>query len=123
MITPAAFLIHPVHRPAFGMAARNPEERPTAMSRAVIPSEKTKRYVNPHTGLAPALPTQVSTAPNAGAPHGAATRPLVAPIRNTPPRLPPPKRLAQALTRSGAVKLTTSNIPSAKSSSRFPNAK
>src|SRR5213080_2437920 len=94
-ITPAAFLIHVIHAPARGSADSVPENNPTTTSRAVMPSENTKRYVNPSTPLR-VVATQVSTAANAGAPHGAATIPDVAPSRNTagydPPATPPPPR-------------------------------
>src|SRR2546425_11692809 len=90
--TPAPFLIHTIHFPERGSRARVPDETPTATSSAVIPNENTNRYTKPSTALC-VVATQVSTTPKAGAPHGAATIPEAAPIRNTagydpPPRLP-----------------------------------
>src|SRR2546422_10673592 len=92
--TPAAFLIHDIHAPARGSAASAPEKNPTTTSRADIPSENTNRYTNPSTALC-VVATHVRTAAKAGAPHGAATSPDVAPRRNTageerPARAPAP---------------------------------
>src|SRR3989442_4893806 len=93
--TPAAFLIHDIHAPARGNAASAPEKKPTTTSTAVMPSENTNKYTKPSTALR-VVATQVSTAANAGAPHGAATRPDVAPRRNTAGKEPPPRLPAQA---------------------------
>src|SRR2546428_13613089 len=80
--TPAAFLIQDIHAPARGSAASAPEKNPPTTSRADIPSEHTKGKRNPSTALRVVAP-QESTAANAGAPHGAATTPALAPRRNT----------------------------------------
>src|SRR5213594_5025968 len=94
--TPAAFLIHDIHAPARGNAAIAPEKNPTTTSSAVMPSENTNKYRNPNTPLR-VVATHVSTAANAGAPHGAATTPDVAPSRTTagydPPRRPAAHRI------------------------------
>src|SRR5437764_15043074 len=82
-ITPAAFLIHAIHAPARGNVDRVPENSPTTTSSAVMPSEKTNRYVKPNTPLR-VVATQVSTAANAGAPHADATIPEAALARTTP---------------------------------------
>src|SRR6059058_6496644 len=97
-ITPAAFLIRAIHAPARGSAASVPENNPTTTSRAVMPSENTKRYVNPSTPLR-VVATHVSTAANAGAPHGAATIPEVAPSRKTAGYDPPPRPAAHRIRR------------------------
>src|SRR2546430_3362120 len=60
-IAPAAFLIHAIHAPARGNVDRVPENSPTTTSSAVMPSEKTNRYVKPNTPLR-VVATQVSTA-------------------------------------------------------------
>src|SRR5712664_3589780 len=117
--TPATLLIHDIHAPARGSAASAPEKNPTATSRADMPSENTKRYRNPSTALR-VVATQVSTAANAGAPHGAATSPDVAPRRNTAGYEPPPRLPAQAERRAGSRTGMTSSSASAKTSSRLP---
>src|SRR6266853_1013368 len=70
-ITPAAFLIHTIHAPARGNVDRVPENSPTTTSSAVMPSEKTNRYVKPNTPLR-VVATHVNTAANAGVQHGKA---------------------------------------------------
>ena len=99
-----------------------PEKRPTTTSSAVIPSEKTNNEMKPHTAFCEAA-TQVSTTVKAGAPHGAATSPEVAPMRKAPPRESAPSRDAQATTRVGALIGITSSIASAAISSRLPKAR
>src|SRR2546423_3643778 len=101
-IAPAAFLIQAIHAPARGNVDRVPENSPTTTSSAVMPSEKTNRYVKPNTPLR-VVATQVNTAANAGAPHGAATIPEVAPSRNTPAYEPPDTRPAHCMRRCGAA--------------------
>src|SRR5207253_11125523 len=120
-MTPAAFLIHTIHAPALGSVAREPEKRPTITSSAVMPSENTNKYTNPRTPLR-VVATQVSTAANAGAPHGAATTPDVAPSRNTAGYDPPPSPEAHCTTRDGTATGITSSMASAKKSSKFPIA-
>src|SRR2546425_3387975 len=120
-IAPAARFTHTIHGPERGRAASVPEKIPTTASSAVMPSEKTKRYTKPSTPLRVAA-TQVSTAANAGAPHGAATMPEVAPSRNTAGYDPPPRLPAHASSRRGADTGNTSSIASPNSSSRFPMA-
>src|SRR2546428_11298763 len=88
--TPATLLIHNIHAPARGSAASAPEKKPTTTSRTVMPSENTNKYRNPSTALR-VVATQVRTAANAGAPHGAATSPDVAPRWNTAGQEPPPR--------------------------------
>src|SRR3990170_6108408 len=105
--TPPARLIQRVHFPARGREARLPLNRPTATSSAVRPMEKTNRYRKPSTAL-PVVLTKVSTAANAGAPHGAATRPDVAPRANTPPTELPARRPAHGAKRAGAFTVKTS---------------
>src|SRR5712691_7676341 len=117
--TPAAFLIHDIHTPARGSAASAPEKKPTTTSSADMPSENTNRYRNPSTALR-VVATQVSTAANAGAPHGAATNPEVAPRRKTAGYDPPPRLPAQAASFAGSRTGMTSSIASAKTSSRLP---
>src|SRR5207249_2563290 len=119
--TPAAFLIHDIHAPARGSAASAPEKNPTTTSRTDMPSENTNRYRNPSTALR-VVATHVSTAANAGAPHGAATSPDVAPRRKTAGYEPPPRLPAQAERRAGSRTGMTSSSASAKTSSRFPMA-
>src|SRR5207248_5215609 len=118
-IAPAAFLIHAIHAPARGNVDRVPENSPTTTSSAVMPSEKTNRYVKPNTPLR-VVATQVSTAANAGAPHGAATIPDVAPSRKTAGYDPPPNPAAHCVTRDGTATGNKSSMASAKKSSRFP---
>src|ERR1041384_215731 len=67
--------------------------------------------------------TQVSTAANAGAPHGAATMPDVAPSSNTAGYDPPDNPLAQATSRCGAATGNTSSIASPHSNNRFATAR
>src|SRR5690348_17924202 len=86
-----------------------------------MPSENTNRYTNPSTPLRVAA-TQVSTAANAGAPHGAATIPDVAPSRNTAGYDPPPNPDAHRMRRSGADTGITSSMASPKIRSKFPIA-
>src|SRR5438093_13328445 len=109
--TPAAFLIRDIHAPAAASAARAPGRNPTTTSRADMPSENTNRYRNPSTALR-VVATQVSTAANAGAPHGAATSPDVAPRRNTAGYEPPPRLPAQAERRAGSRTGMTSSSAS-----------
>src|SRR2546425_9408815 len=116
---PAPFLIHAIHAPARGSAANEPENSPTTTGSAVMPSENTKRYTKPSTALR-VVATQVSTAANAGAPHGAATMPEVAPSRNTPGYDPPVRRPAHCRRRCGADTGITSSIERPNTSSRFP---
>src|SRR5213594_3221244 len=54
--------------------------------------------------------THVSTAANAGAPHGAATIPEVAPSRNPPEYDPPVRRPAHCCSRSGAAAAHSSDV-------------
>jgi hypothetical protein len=61
--------------------------------------------------------TQVSTAAKAGAPHGAATIPDVAPSRNTAGYEPPPRLPAQPMRRVGMGTGTTSSSASPKTAS------
>src|SRR5205814_8357539 len=65
---------------------------------AVMPRENTNRYTNPNTPLR-VVATHVSTAANAGAPHGAATTPDVAPSRKTAGYDPPPRPAAHRIRR------------------------
>src|SRR6266516_2609523 len=65
-------------------------------------------------------PTPTSSAANAGAPHGAATIPDVAPSRNTAGYDAPPSPEAHCTTRDGTATGITSSMASAKTSSRFP---
>src|SRR6058998_2324376 len=92
---PESFFTHTIQLPARGSPVTVPENSPTTTSSAVMPSENTKRYVNPSTPLR-VVATQVRIAANTGAPHGAATIPDVAPSRNTagydPPDNPPTHR-------------------------------
>src|SRR5437870_769524 len=74
--TPESFFTHTIQLPARGSAVTLPENSPTTTSSAVMPSENTNRYTNPNTPLR-VVATHVSTAANAGAPHGAATTPEV----------------------------------------------
>src|SRR2546428_11257632 len=64
--------------------------------------------------------THVSTAANAGAPHGAATIPEVAPSTNTPEYDPPVRRPAHCSRRCGADTGNTSSMARPNTSSRFP---
>src|SRR5437879_6131923 len=116
---PASFLIVAIQRPAFGRLASAPDDKPTSTRIAVIPSENANRYAKPSTPLRVAA-TQVNTAANAGAPHGAATMPLVAPSANAAGYDPPPNEPAQASSRCGAATGMTSSMASAASSSTFP---
>src|SRR5207248_862680 len=70
--TPESFFTHTIQLPARGSAVTLPENSPTTTSSAVMPRENTNRYTNPNTPLR-VVATHVSTAANAGAPHGAAT--------------------------------------------------
>src|SRR5438105_15675094 len=117
--TPAPFLIHAIHAPDRGSAVTVPENSPTPTSSAVMPSENTNRYTKPNNPLRVEA-THVSTAANAGAPHGAATIPDVAPSRKTAGYDPPPSPAAHCTTRAGTTTGNTSSIASAKTSSRFP---
>src|SRR2546430_12863835 len=118
-ITPAAFLIHAIHAPARGSVDNVPENSPTITSSAVMPSENTNRYTNPRNPLR-VVATQVSTAANAGAPHGAATIPDVAPKTNTAGYDPPPSPATHSASRGGTEIGITSSIASATPSRRFP---
>src|SRR5947199_442641 len=120
--TPEPFLTQASHAPARGSAVTAPLNSPTPTSSAVMPSENTNRYTNPKTPLR-VVATQVSTAANAGAPHGAATIPDVAPSRNTPAYDPPVRRPAHCSNRCGADTANTSNMARPNTSSRFPIAK
>src|SRR5213594_1278161 len=64
--------------------------------------------MNPSVALR-VVATHVSTAANAGAPHGAATIPEVAPSRNTPEYDPPVRRPAHCSRRCGADTGNTSD--------------
>src|SRR5439155_12201332 len=75
--------------------------------------------MNPSTPLR-VVATHVRTAANAGAPHGAATRPDVAPSSKTAGYEPPPKLAAQADSRAGNRTGMTSSMASANTSSRLP---
>src|SRR6266566_9625150 len=111
-ITPAALFVHAIHAPARGNVDSVPENSPTTTSSAVMPSEKTNRYVKPNTPLR-VVATQVNTAAKTGAPHGAATIPDVAPRRKTagydPPESPPPPPPHQG--RGAQKELTTRRNP------------
>ena len=126
--TPVTFFTQTIHTPALGNFVTDPDTSPTTTKSAVMPSEKTNRYMNPSKPLC-VVETQVKTIAKAGAPHGAATIPDVAPSKktagyDTPPFLPPPPNFpAHATNRSGAAKGITSNITSPKRSNRFPMAK
>src|SRR5439155_7030800 len=117
--TPAPFLTHTIHAPDLGSAATVPENRPTTMSRAVIPSENTNKYTNPSTPLR-VVATHVRMAAKAGAPHGAATIPEVAPSRNTPGYDPPVSPAVHSSRRRGAETGITSSMARPKTSRRFP---
>src|SRR5712691_3923671 len=117
--TPESFLTHTIQLPARGSAVTLPENSPTSTSSAVMPSENTNRYTNPNTPLR-VVATQVSTAANAGAPHGAATIPDVAPSRKTAGYDPPPRLPAHVARRGGNRNGITSNITSANTSRRLP---
>src|SRR4029077_8789847 len=119
--TPESFFTHTIQPPARGSAATVPENSPTATSSAVIPSENTNRYTKPNTPLR-VVATQVNTAANAGAPHGAATIPDVAPSKKTAGYDPPPRPDTQRIRRCGAEIGITSSMASANTSSRFPIA-
>src|SRR5436309_4521772 len=119
--TPDDFFTHTIQLPARGSAVAAPENNPTTTSSAVIPSENTNRYTNPSTPLR-VVATQVSTAANAGAPHGAATIPDVAPSKNTAGYDPPPRPDTHRIRRCGAEIGITSSMASANTSSRFPIA-
>src|SRR5881227_3227607 len=108
--TPEPFLTQASHAPARGSAVTAPLNSPTPTSTAVMPSENTNKYTNPRTPLR-VVATQVSTAANAGAPHGAATIPDVAPSRNTPAYEPPDTRPAHCMRRCGAATGNTSSMP------------
>src|SRR5437879_13455809 len=96
--TPESFFTHTIQLPARGSAVTLPENSPTTTSSAVMPRENTNRYTNPNTPLR-VVATHVSTAANAGAPHGAATTPDVAPSRRTDGDHPPPSPAAPGLRR------------------------
>src|ERR1041385_7558519 len=117
--TPAPLLTHIIHAPDRGNAASVPEDKPTTTSRAVIPSENTNRYTNPSTPLR-VFATQVSTAAKAGAPHGAATTPEVAPSRNTAGYDPAVSPAVHSSRRRGAETGITSSMARPKRSRRFP---
>src|SRR5439155_14487812 len=117
-ITPAALFVHAIHAPARGSAVTEPENSPTPTSSAVIPSENTNRYTNPRNPLR-VVATQVSTAANAGAPHGAATIPDVAPSRNTAAYDPPVRPLAHCSNRCSSDTGKTSNMARPNTSTRF----
>src|SRR2546429_3137207 len=119
--TPEPFLTQASHAPARGSAVTAPLNSPTPTSSAVMPSENTNKYTNPRTPLR-VVATHVSTAANAGAPHGAATTPDVAPSRNTAGYDPPPSPEAHCTTRDGTATGITSSMASAKTSSKFPIA-
>src|SRR6266568_2462276 len=108
-ITPAALFVHAIHAPVRGSAVTEPENSPTPTSSAVIPSENTNRYTNPRNPLR-VVATQVSTAANAGAPHGAATIPDVAPRRKTAGYDPPDSPPTQPSRRCGAETAITSSM-------------
>src|SRR5213594_1673697 len=119
--TPEPFLTQASHAPARGSAVTAPLNSPTPTSSAVMPSENTNKYTNPSTPLR-VVATQVSTAANAGAPHGAATIPDVAPSKNTAGYDPPPRPDTHRIRRCGAEIGITSSMASANTSSRFPIA-
>src|SRR6266550_1383629 len=75
--------------------------------------------MKPSTALC-VVATQVSTAAKAGAPHGAATSPDVAPRRKTAGYDPPPRLAAQVESPAGRRTGITSSIASANTSSKFP---
>src|SRR5207244_7770713 len=107
--TPESFFTHTIQLPARGSALTLPEKSPTTTSSAVMPSENTNRYTNPRNPLR-VLATHVSTAANAGAPHGAATIPDVAPSRNTAGYDPPPSPEAHCAKRGGSEIGNTSSM-------------
>src|SRR3989442_15049167 len=117
--TPESFFTHTIQPPARGSAATLPENSPTATSSAVIPSENTNRYTKPNTPLR-VVATQVNTAANAGAPHGAATIPDVAPRKKTAGNEPPPSPDTQRTRRSGAAIGITTTMASANATRSFP---
>src|SRR5881296_4137356 len=119
--TPESFFTHTIQLPARGSAVRLPENSPTTTSNAVMPRENTNRYTNPNTPLRVEA-THVSTAANAGAPHGAATIPDVAPSRNTAGYDPPARLPTQRSRRWGAETGNTSSMARPNTSSRFPMA-
>ena len=71
---------------------------------------------------APVAATHVSTTAKAGAPHGAATTPDIAPITKTAPYEPPSVSLARWRSFLGTGTGITSSIAKAKRISRFPMA-
>src|SRR5713226_8775415 len=119
--TPESFFTHTIQLPALGSAATLPENSPTPTSSAVIPSENTNRYRKPNTPLR-VVATQVKTAANAGAPHGAATIPDVAPSKKTAGDDPPPKPDTPPIRARRPQDGNTVSMASAKTSSRFPIA-
>src|SRR5947208_14219952 len=119
--TPESFFTHTIQLPARGSAVTLPENSPTTTSSAVMPRENTNRYTNPNTPLR-VVATHVSTAANAGAPHGAATTPEVAPSRNTDGYEPPTRHAAHRNRRCGAETGMRSNKARANPQSRFPIA-
>src|SRR2546428_10836160 len=118
---PESFFTHTIQLPARGSPVTVPENSPTTTSSAVMPSENTNRYTNPNTPLR-VVATQVSTAAKAGAPHGAATIPDVAPSRKTAGDDPPPRPAAHRINRCGAETGMTSNKATAYTSSTSPIA-
>src|SRR5437870_6218183 len=120
--TPEPFLTQASHAPARGRAVTVPLNSPTPTSSAVMPSENTNKYTNPRSPLR-VVATQVSTAANAGAPHGAATMPEVAPSRKTAGYDPPPNPAARCTSRGGTETGNTSSMASANTSSRFPTTR
>src|SRR6266700_2875506 len=96
--TPESFFTHTIQPPARGSAVTLPENSPTTTSRAVMPRENTNRYTNPNTPLR-VVATHVRTAANAGAPHGAATTPDVAPSNMTAGYVPLPRPAAHRINR------------------------
>src|SRR6059058_4405944 len=119
--TPEPFLTQASHAPARGSAVTAPLNSPTPTSSAVMPSENTNKYTNPRTPLR-VVATHVSTAAKAGAPHGAATTPDVAPSRNTAGYEPPVRPPAHWSNRCGAATGMTSSMARPNTSSRLPIA-
>src|SRR3954464_14587688 len=119
--TPPARFTTSSHGPDRGSAAIPPLTNPTTTSRPVNPSENTNKYRKPSQEL-PVVLTKVNTAAKAGAPHGAATRPEVAPRKNTPVTVPASMREIHAFSRAGTLMVKTSNRASPNTSSRLPIA-
>src|SRR5687768_15699934 len=104
---------HTIQAPARGSRASAPDDSPTTMSNVLIPSENTNRYRKPSPALWVTV-TQVSTAANTGAPHGAATSPDMAPMMNAPENRPPvPADDARAMIDAGIGTGSTSSMISA----------